>query len=389
MLDARPLRVAPFLIALAIAPGFHAAPARGEQEIIKMIRPGAREILIGGATFAFEVADVDPAVDRIDVFVNGRLVGAAGPGEWTFRWVVPEEVQVTDVDAVAFSGDVVRDRVHVEPRGPVLNAVEKVRLVQLYPAVTKINGRYVEDLRSEDFRILENGIQVDIRYFSVDPATLSLVLLLDGSESMLEYLPQVQVAALRFLDLLGADDRLAVYSFNQRATRAVGFGAGRDQAMAAILDLDASGSTALYDAIAQVIDDLRAVKGRKALFVFSDGKDRQSFVSKERTLDLARANDVLIYAVATGEDDASIAAREDLRKLADESGGQFFLVRNPVKIGEALEATLRDLRAQYVLSYSPPPGPSGIREIKVEVVDHPYYNVRHRTTYHYASRDDD
>ena len=389
MSDEWPVRVASLLIAVTIASAVHAAPVRGTEDIIKMVRPGAREILIGGATFVFEVAAVDPPVDRIDVYVNGRLVGAAAPDQWTFTWEVPAEVQVEDVDAIAFSGEVVRDRVHVEPRGPVLNAVEKVRLVQLYPAVTKIGGRYVEDLRSEDFRVLENGAPVEIRYFSVDPATLSLVLLLDGSESMLEYLPQVQVAALRFLELLGADDRLAVYSFNQRATKAVGFDATRDDAMASILDLDASGSTALYDAISQVIEDLRAVKGRKALFVFSDGKDRQSFVSKDRTLELARVNDVLIYTVATGDDDASIAARDDLRKLADESGGQFVLVRNPVKIGEALEATLRDLRAQYVLSYSPPPGQAGVREIKVEIVGHPMYTVRHRTTYFHEGRDRD
>ena len=72
---------------------------------------------------------------------------------------------------------------------------------------------------------------------------------------------------------------------------------------------------------------------------------------------------------------------------------------------EALETTLTDLRAQYVLGYSPPPGPDGVREISVRVVGFRQFvkrmrelgrsipavapTVRHRTMYFYENRDDE
>ncbi len=406
MPEARSVRVATVLtaVALALVPAAHAAPpVRGDEDLIKMVEPGVRDVFLGTTTFAFEVAATDPPIDRIDIYVNGRLVGAARPDAWELAWPVPDALEVTDIDAIAFSGDRVRDRLHAEPRSPVLNVVEEVRLVQLYPVVTDSMGDHVEGLAMENFAVSENGRPVDVRYFSAEPATLSIVLLLDGSESMLEFLPEIQVAALKFLESLAPEDRVEVYSFNQRATKVVGFDASRDDAMAAVLDLDASGGTALYDAVAQVIEDLRPVRGRKAMFVFSDGKDRQSLTSTASALDLARAEDVMIYSVATGGDETNVAERQDLRRLADETGGKYLVVHSPVKIGEALESTLVDLRAQYVLGYSPPPGPDGVREISVRVVGYKEFvkrmrdlgrsipsvapTVRHRTMYFYENHD--
>src|SRR5215469_15160249 len=57
-------------------------------------------------------------------------------------------------------------------------------LVEVPVHVTTFEGRAVRDLKAEDFRVLEDGVEQKITYFTRDDAPLSVGLLFDASGSM-------------------------------------------------------------------------------------------------------------------------------------------------------------------------------------------------------------
>ncbi len=74
--------------------------------------------------------------------------------------------------------------------------------------------------------------------------------------------------------------------------------------------------------------------------------------------------------------------REDLRLLAEETGGELYIIQKFKQLPQAFDSILDDLRAQYRLAYDPPAGPSGERALRVEIPAHPRYRVRCRKSYY-------
>src|SRR5690606_26849904 len=89
-----------------------------------------------------------------------------------------------------------------------------VNLVQLNVGVTDRRGHPVTDLSPEEFVVYEDGVPQRIVSFEPTTTPFSLVLLLDVSGSTLNFRTTLKQAALRFIDALAPDDRVAVVAFN-------------------------------------------------------------------------------------------------------------------------------------------------------------------------------
>src|SRR5262245_60190477 len=87
-------------------------------------------------------------------------------------------------------------------------------LVQLNVGVVDRQGQAVTTLSQNDFVVYEDNLRRLIVAFEPTQAPFSLVMLLDMSGSTVTFRQQIQQAALRFLDALGPDDRVAVIDFN-------------------------------------------------------------------------------------------------------------------------------------------------------------------------------
>ena len=59
-----------------------------------------------------------------------------------------------------------------------------VDTVSIYATVNDAGGRLVPDLTKEDFTVLDNGAARDITFFSSDIQPITVVVMLDMSESM-------------------------------------------------------------------------------------------------------------------------------------------------------------------------------------------------------------
>ena len=172
-------------------------------------------------------------------------------------------------------------------------------LVTLPVSVTDRNGRYIPNLRKEDFRLWEDGVEQQVAFFNAVDKPFSVVLMIDTSGSTRFRLEDIQNAAITFVNQLRRDDKVMVVSFDNDVQVLSEFTTDRYRLRDAIMRTRTGNSTRLYDAVDLVINDrLNRVDGRKAVVLFTDGVDTTSrHASYESNLRDAEELDALIYPV--------------------------------------------------------------------------------------------
>lgn len=192
---------------------------------------------------------------------------------------------------------------------PVPNVAEEVgdeetvrvstTLVTLPVSIMDRDGRYIPDLRKEDFRVWEDGVEQQVAYFATTETAFTVALVLDTSGSTQEKLSEIQDAAIAFVNQLRPDDRVIVISFDERIEVLSEATSDRYRLRDAIRRTTTGGGTRLYDAVDLVIKQrLAHVEGRKAVVLFTDGVDTTSKrASYNSTVRDAEELDALIYPV--------------------------------------------------------------------------------------------
>ena len=97
----------------------------------------------------------------------------------------------------------------------------KTTLVNSPVLVIGRDGKFVPDLRREDFEVFENGVKQDIAYFAAVENPFTVAILIDTSRSALFDLQDIQQAAIAFVDKMRSADRAIVVIAGNRqpATR--------------------------------------------------------------------------------------------------------------------------------------------------------------------------
>jgi len=232
-------------------------------------------------------------------------------------------------------------------------------LVVLNVTVTDKTGQYVKALRSSDFKVFEDGKEVDpstIASFSLQESPYASVVLLDSSGSMEERFSLARSAAIRFLDGLREEDVAAVYRFDSKVERIQDFSGGRDLAPIGYA-VRAKGMTTLNDAIveaAKVLVD-RPEK-RKAIVILSDGMDTSSKASSNKAVESALAVGASIYAVDMSSIDVPGGNRQSagsLKSFAEKTGGRFVTTPGGQALRDAFSGIADELGHQYTIAYRP------------------------------------
>jgi Ca-activated chloride channel family protein len=137
-----------------------------------------------------------------------------------------------------------------------------------------------------------------------------VLLLMDVSSSMIgEKIQQARQAALAFLDKLPSQNRVGLMTFGSEVASLMPLGTLEQtggELKAAIENLQAHGSTVLYDAVLQAVNSLQAEDSNRirAIILLSDGADTASHANLRDVTAIARGerNPVLIFPVAYGSD---------------------------------------------------------------------------------------
>lgn len=172
-------------------------------------------------------------------------------------------------------------------------------LVTLPVSVMDRNGRFIPDLRQQEFRIYEDGVEHEVAYFASIEKPFTLALVLDTSASTRFRLDEIQDAAIAFVNQLRTDDRVIVVSFDEEVRVLAEATSNRNVLRDAIRRTRTGGSTKLYDAVDLVINQrLNREQGRKAVILFTDGVDTASnHASYQSNIRDAEELDALIYPV--------------------------------------------------------------------------------------------
>ena len=296
-------------------------------------------------------------------------------------------------------------------KGPTIKV--PVNLVDVLFTVLNRRNKLVSDLEQKDFRVLDDNIPQDIRYFSKqNDLPLRIGMLLDTSNSIRERLKFEQDAANNFLFsvLRHNKDEAFVMTFDDEPEIVQAFtgdtGALRDK----ILRTRAGGGTAVYDAIfeacAKELSHPPRPPGdqpdvvRRVMILISDGEDNLSTHTRAEAIEMAQRTSVVIYTISTSTqwvtlDDPSkertgnrkyhlTEGDKVLQDLADETGGRSFYPYHVDDLDQSFQDIGEELRNQYSLAYNPANHQLDGRyhKIKIEVAEHKGYQVRARRGYY-------
>jgi Ca-activated chloride channel family protein len=219
--------------------------------------------------------------------------------------------------------------------------------------ITDANRRHV-DLSSDDLTVIEDGVEQKIEVFQDAVAPVSIILTLDASGSMRRDAPDVIEAAREFVAALRPEDSLAVQLFSDQVVLAHDFTKNRESSITAVEAYQATGGTALYDALAEGLTRLKRVEGRRVIVVLTDGRDENNAgtaAGSVRTFhdvsNLIKESDATVFTVGLG----ARVDRSPLERLASLSGGGAYF---PLEVSHLREDYLRiveNLRRRFVLSY--------------------------------------
>jgi Ca-activated chloride channel homolog len=256
------------------------------------------------------------------------------------------------------------------PRAQFRGAVD---VVEVTATVTDGRGRFLTGWRESDFTVREDGIAQRLIRAGSDREPVSLGLVLDASGSMQgERMSAARSAILRLLfERLDPRDELffVEFGFNARLTQE--WTSDRQLLRGALQDVQPTGDTALYDAVALAVPTAQTGRHRKkVLLVISDGGDTHSVMSIKELSDAIVASDVLVYALGFDKMGASRdgADPKRLRQITDATGGRTEMVRRPEQLTAAVDRIAEELGRQYQLAYERTGPRDGRRhEIRVEV----------------------
>jgi Ca-activated chloride channel homolog len=258
-------------------------------------------------------------------------------------------------------------------------------LVVLPVVVTDKQGRYISDVPSQQFTILDNGRRVPIELFSNEDTPVTVGLILDASGSMRSKLGEVIAAAVAFAKSSNPEDELFAIRFNDDVRDAV-----TDRPFLPASDLGAlesavsalrpEGRTALYDGLIAGLDHLaRGSRARKVLIVVSDGGDNASEATLDRVLKRARDSNAAIYTIGIYDEDDLDRNPRVLKSLAETTGGARFLPRSPGDLLRVCERIAREIRSGYTIGYVPPDRDGAYHRVRVLVDPSPSRRLYVRT----------
>lgn len=310
------------------------------------------------------------------------------------------------------------------------------QLVSVPVRVMDKKGLFVAGLSKEDFTVTEDGVKQEIALFSNENEPFTVALVLDMSYSTTFKIAEIQSAAIEFIDQLRPQDKVMVVSFDQDVHMLCEATNDRKAIFRAIKSTKISTGTSLYEAVDLTMNDrMRALTGRKAIILFTDGVDTTS----RRVNDLQNLNDAmeldsLIYTIRydtfadvqsmkkgpvatklppikgplpTGNKDLipfpmpSVGspgnqgttpeeyqrAAEYLEQLAVRTGGRLYQADSLVNLSGAFSRIASELREFYSIGYYPSTERVPQKRTTVRIrVDRPGLAVRSRDTYVIAKK---
>lgn len=188
---------------------------------------------------------------------------------------------------------------------------------------------------------------VDVRDITNGELNFSTVLVIDTSTSMSGTpIQKAKEAANLFVDSIGENDLIALYSFDSSVVLEIDYTSDKDALHAAINAMDTGGVTTLYDAATTSIQKAsESPTGRRSVLLLSDGAEYGAISKslKEDALSLATDLGVPVYTIGLGFG----ADRSFLQQLSTGTNAIYVESPSPADLPEAYANFAALFRSQY------------------------------------------
>jgi VWFA-related protein len=245
-----------------------------------------------------------------------------------------------------------------------------------FSVVDRKSGRGLTNLIGGDFKVSEDGVEQQITHFEQTNAPFDLLLLLDLSGSTAHVTDLIRASALRFVNTVRPDDRIAVVTFASAPRVVSPLTADKQDLRARLAQIaPPQGDTKLYDAINYSLDYLNANSPkarRRAVVLLTDGMDSAlpNVTGEGSKLDYAELRrrveefDGLFYAVMTDnyeepqspldvQPETYDLAWDRMEELTKVAGGLYYEADKLEDVADIYARVVEDLGTVYSLSYVP------------------------------------
>ena len=273
---------------------------------------------------------------------------------------------------------------------PYVLPTVRVNLVNLVFTVTDKNGRFIKDMKRENFGLLDDGRPPAsvVSFTQQTNLPLRIGIMLDTSSSIRTRFKFEQQAALDFFrQVLHQSDRAFVEGFDVQIALTQDYTANPALLDDGISKLRPGGGTALFDALYKTCrDQMLTLKDttdiRKAIVLVSDGDDNYSRASQTDAIKMCQRADTIVYAISTDTSPTRGRGADVLTAIAAATGGQPFFPTKLEDMVNGFRNIEEELRSQYSLDYRPAEfkQDGSFRTIYLQTTDR-RYKVRSRTGY--------
>jgi Ca-activated chloride channel homolog len=235
----------------------------------------------------------------------------------------------------------------------------------LVSVVVKRDDKSTANITSKQLAVYDNGVEQTIKNLTPDPSPARIVLLVDNSLTLRADIDKLEKATREFAYEIYEGDQLLIVGYDEEAEIVADWTDNAKTIEAALKGFRKKGQPHLFDALSAVVDQALGPLGgqKRAIVVISDGLDRGSKGTFEKTLSELQANDIVVYMVQIA-DRTRGAIRRDvpkprqvIEKLVEGTGGLVFSIDENVEAASSVCDELRKNR--YVLSYVPSSVPFG------------------------------
>ncbi len=251
-------------------------------------------------------------------------------------------------------------------------------IVKISVSVEDARGNFIGGLNANRFRVLDNGAERPIVFFSPDYAPAKVLVMIETSPAVYLIQQQHLTGAYALIDGLSPEDQVALVAYDEAPRDLLGFTPDRAAFAKALGQLQytmGAGQLNLFDSLSQVLDSIAQLTEKKAMVLLTTGLDSsppERWKSLEWKLP---SQDVVIYPVALGgplrsppekkKKSAPSALRdpdnplsfakstEYLREIASITGGRAFFPETSSDFVPAYRQIAAALRHQYVLGIAP------------------------------------
>lgn len=262
----------------------------------------------------------------------------------------------------------------------------EVPLVVVDVLVTDEDGTVLNGLKKENFRIVDEGTSQVIRDFAPTNAPITIVILMEYSGIAYDYFAyKAAYWGTGFLDHLEQDDWVALVTYDIKPTVRVDFTKSKPAIEQALRELSYPGfrEANMFDALADTLDRLAEIKGKKSILLITSGADTFSRTTLGELYDKLKGTDATIFSIGIAEQEYMMAElrgggssigylqmKNQLQTFASRTGGFAWFPRFEGELPDLFRSVGGTLRNQYAISFSPTKEARDGRyhRLKVEVI---------------------